>query len=103
MNRSNPTQPLDLRNPRRRRPEGRRRAQPPAQRPLVEAMERRQMLSAAIAYGPHDTIRGETMPQWAADWWKSVLQTPVYAADGKTVINPAFDLTGAQAFRGDEG
>jgi hypothetical protein len=69
----------------------------------IESLEQRRMLSAAIAFGPHDTIAGESMPQWSADWWKSILQTPVYAANGKTVINPAFDPTGAQAFRGDMG
>jgi hypothetical protein len=69
----------------------------------IESLEQRRLLSAAVAFTPHDTIAGESMPQWSADWWKWVLQTPVYAADGKTVINPAFDSTGAQAFRGDMG
>ena len=67
----------------------------------VEPLEQRMMMSAAPAdsppvYAPHSTVRGETLAQWSADWWKWAYSMPVSQ-------NALFDTTGAQAFRGDVG
>jgi hypothetical protein len=47
--------------------------------------------AAATVAAPDSTIEGRTLPQWSAEWWKSVFAIPVYAADGTTVIHPQFD------------
>jgi len=65
----------------------------------IEPLEGRRLLSAGV-YAPHSIVRGETMGQYAADWWTQVLQTPVVDAKGN-IINPNFDPTGALAAQGD--
>jgi hypothetical protein len=45
---------------------------------------------AAVA-APNATVEGRTLPEWSAEWWKSVFAIPVYADDGTTIIHPQFD------------
>ena len=59
--------------------------------PRLEPLEERKFFSASPAYDAHAIVRGESMAQWAAAWWQKVFAIPVYAADGKTIINPQFD------------
>jgi hypothetical protein len=42
------------------------------------------------------------MEQWAAQWWKQVLETRMHAPDG-SISHPNFDETGAQGAQGDVG
>jgi hypothetical protein len=70
----------------------------------MEPIESRTMLSASVdslVYPAHAQVRGETLQQWSADWWKSVLATPVYAADGTTIVNPQFDEAPVHALPAD--
>jgi hypothetical protein len=48
-------------------------------------------MSASPVYAPHATVRGESLEQYAADFWKGIAAIPVYAPDGTTIINPQFD------------
>jgi len=62
-------------------------------RSVVESLERRVFLSAAVAdtpylYAPHAKVEGRTLEEWSAAWWQSVFAAPVYAADGTTLLNP---------------
>ena len=65
----------------------------PARSPFVqlESLEQRRLLAASPVYAPHSNVRGESLQEYAADFWKGVFGTPVYAPDGKTIINPQFD------------
>lgn len=59
---------------------------------VVETLEGRTMLSAAVAddplYAPHAKVEGRTLQEWSAAWWQSVFAAPVFAADGTTLVNP---------------
>ena len=59
---------------------------------MVEELEHRTLFSAAPvhAYAPDAIVRGQSIPQWVADWWTQVFQTPVHAADG-SFLNPLID------------
>ena len=48
-------------------------------------------VQAAAVAPPDATVEGRTLPEWSAEWWKSVFAIPVYAPDGTTVIHPQFD------------
>ncbi len=61
--------------------------------PRMETLEGRRLLSASPVYAPHAKVQGEKLQEWAADWWQKVFSIPIYAADGKTIINPQFDTT----------
>lgn len=52
-------------------------------------------------YPPHANVAGQTMAEWAADWWAKVFETPVHT-DGQ-VTHPNLDETGANAAQGDVG
>jgi hypothetical protein len=43
---------------------------------------------AALVAPPDATVERRSLPEWGAQWWKSVFAIPVYAADGTTVIHP---------------
>jgi hypothetical protein len=71
---------------------------------MVEALEKRELLSAAPAaasaahddgrvYAPHATVRGRTLGQWAAAWTQWAFSAPANPADQ----NPLLDETGAAA------
>ena len=47
--------------------------------------------AGAVVYPTGSTVEGKTLPQWAGEWWQKTFSIPVYAADGKTIINPQFD------------
>jgi hypothetical protein len=47
--------------------------------------------AAEVVYAPNSTVEGRTLGEWSAVWWQSVFATPVYAADGTTIIHPQFD------------
>jgi hypothetical protein len=57
----------------------------------LELLEARRLLSASPVYDAHSIVRGESLSQYAADWWKGIFATPVFAADGVTFVNPQFD------------
>jgi hypothetical protein len=59
--------------------------------PSLEPLEQRRLLAASAVYAPHSTVEGRTLEEWAAKWWKETFSIPIYASDGKTVINPQFD------------
>ncbi len=56
-----------------------------------EFLEQRQMFAVSPVYEPNALVAGQRLPQYAADFWKGIFAIPVYAADGKTIINPQFD------------
>jgi hypothetical protein len=60
---------------------------------IFEPLEQRRMLSASPVYAPHAKVEGQSLQHWAEDWWQKVFATPIYAADGKTIIHPQFDTT----------
>ena len=49
----------------------------------IEPLEPRTLLSGgsanAAVYPPHANVAGQSMEQWAADWWAKVFETPVHA------------------------
>jgi hypothetical protein len=59
--------------------------------PKVEALEQRRLLSASPVFAPHAKVEGQSLQDWAADWWKKTFSIPVYASDGHTIIHPQFD------------
>ena len=88
---------------------------------MAEPLERRMLLSAAFetpgmldqsglespdarrprVYAPHSTVAGQSMQEWAADWWRLVFETQVHT--GSQVTHPNLDQTGANAAQGDVG
>jgi len=68
---------------------------------FVERLEERRLLSVGHhdvphVYAPHSTVRGETLGEYSAQWWQ-------WALSFQTATSPLFDLTGAQAGKGDVG
>jgi hypothetical protein len=77
---------------------------------MVELLEGRWLLSGGstshvdpalpsdpYVYAPHSKVEGLTQGEWAARWWQSVFASPVFAADGETVVNPQLVDDGARA------
>jgi hypothetical protein len=52
--------------------------------------------NAPAVYAPHAKVRGATLGQWAAEWWKWAFSMPV---DNSAL----FDPTGAKGYLGDRG
>ena len=60
------------------------------------------MLSASPqVYAPDALVRGTSLPQWVANWWTQVFQTPVHGASGADLNPMVFD--DAPAAQGDAG
>ena len=88
---------------------------------LAEPLERRMFLSSAPSapvgldqpemmsldarpprvYPPHFDVAGNSMQEWAAEWWKLVFETQVHT--GSQITHPNLDETGANAAQGDVG
>ena len=47
--------------------------------------------AGTAVYAPGSTVEGKSLPRWTEEWWQKTFSVPVYAADGKTIINPQFD------------
>jgi hypothetical protein len=70
---------------------------------LIESLESRTLFSGAPhAYAPDAVVNDQSMPQWAANWWTKVVETPVHNPDG-SFQNPVLDPTGAEAALGNAG
>ena len=88
---------------------------------ITEPLERRMLLASVLeapgmldqsgfesldarppsAYPPHFNVAGQSMQQWAADWWTLVFETQVHT--GSEITHPNLDETGANAAQGDVG
>src|SRR5437763_10324993 len=92
----------------------------------VDHLELRRLLSAAVSgvlstgtgegaavdtagantspvYEPHAQIQGRSMGEWAADWWQETFGTPIFAADGATIVNPNFEEAATHALPAQHG
>ena len=78
---------------------------------VFESLEHRRLLSgggtletpggAPGVYPPHFDVAGQSMEQWAADWWTLIFETPVHT--GTEVTHPNLDETGEHGGQGDVG
>ena len=46
---------------------------------------------APHAFAPDAIVKGQSVAQWAANWWTQVFQTPLHAADGSDLNPVVFD------------
>src|SRR5512145_2285574 len=78
---------------------------------LFEPLEQRRLLSGGGpadaaggppgVYPPHFDVAGQSLQDWAADWWTLVFETPVHT--GSQITHPNLDETGANGGQGDVG